>query len=95
MSGWDQLVIAARELRMSGEPLVVSIGLPYQDGLMWLVPVRIEGAAIEGPIDETAHGNDSVEALVGALEIIAAVLNSWNSDSAVTWNGETDLGFSR
>ncbi len=94
MSGWDQLVIAQRELRKSGVPLSVWVGLPYREGpSSWLVPVRIEGIRDAAPFEGTAHGSDSVEALIHGLETIAAVLDSWNTDDSITWHGASGHGF--
>ncbi|HWB95967.1 hypothetical protein A5780_32215 [Nocardia sp. 852002-20019_SCH5090214] len=94
MSAWDHLVIAQRELRRSGAPILVSIGLPYKEGpRTWAVSFRIEGIE-EEPLEETVRGADSAEALISALRTIAAVIDSWNADHSITWNGRTDLGFS-
>lgn len=94
MSAWDHLVIAQRELRRSGASILVSIGLPYKKGpCTWAVSFRIEGIE-EVPLDQTVSGADSAEALISALRAIAAVIDSWNVDHLITWNGRTDLGFS-
>ncbi|MDR7171761.1 hypothetical protein J2W56_005522 [Nocardia kruczakiae] len=93
MSAWDHLVIAQRELRRSGAPILVSIGLPYKQGpCMWGVSFRIEGIE-EEPLDQTVKGVDSAEALISALRTIATVIDSWNVDHSITWNGRTELGF--
>jgi hypothetical protein len=96
MAGWDQLFIAQRELRRGpGAPIVVSIGLPYKvDSSTWRAPVRIEGIQDNDLFDEAASGVDSVEALINSLKLIAAVIDSWNTDHSITWNDKTDLGFS-
>ncbi|WP_258081408.1 DUF6968 family protein [Nocardia nova] len=86
-------VVARRELRKSGSLVVVSIGLPYQEGsFTWYAPFRIEGMDDE-PLDHAAGGSDSVQALTLVLKMIAAVLHSWNSDGLITWDGDPDLGF--
>ncbi|NKY89888.1 DUF6968 family protein [Nocardia veterana] len=93
MSEWAHHVIARRELRRAGSLVVVSIGLPYQqETITWYAPFRIEGIEVE-PFHHAAGGSDSAQALILCLKMIAAVLNSWNSDHSITWNGDPDLGF--
>ncbi len=85
-------MIARRELLRNNSPVIVSIGLPYEQGRHWHAPFRIDGAADE-PVLHAASGRDSVEAIQSAVKMIGATVNSWNSDGAITWHDEHDLGF--
>ncbi|MEU6562621.1 DUF6968 family protein [Nocardia nova] len=92
MSAWDHQVYVQRELLRNDIPIVVSIGLPYARGLLWYAPFRVEGVSDE-PVLHAASGQDSFEAIQSAIKMIGAMVNSWNTDGAITWDGGHDLGF--
>lgn len=93
MPEWRHQVIARRELDKAGSPVVVSIGLPYQEGpFTWYAPFKVEGVEDES-FEHAAGGSDSVQALILGMKMIAAVLRSWAADRSITWDGDPDLGF--
>ncbi|PPJ05408.1 hypothetical protein C5E51_23210 [Nocardia nova] len=91
---WQHDQIARRELQRGDTPVIVTIGRPYQEGISWFCPFRIEGLQNE-PFAQAAGGADSVQALYLGMKMIDTVLNSFNADGSITWDGEADLGFPR
>lgn len=96
-------ILAERRLgdRASGAVVRVSLGVPRRgtDGAPWECPFRISGAGVRRV--EFGHGEDSMQAVMTALEGIRALLDEsglalgWKLGAGrdAIWSGET--GFTR
>ena len=95
-------VIAERalEFRASGETesqqIVVRLGKPEIEakGQNWRIPYEIQGPDPEDVHRGVARGEDSMQALVLALQILPAELATFARRGELTWLGGKELGFS-
>lgn len=91
-------LIAERRLSLRGEDgseceILVRLGRPERDatpGGAWRCPMEILGWP-GGDLRRYAHGEDSLQALVLALELVHVDLAHPPSGSTLTWSGDTDL----
>ena len=90
-------VIAFRELQISGDPprqVSVAINQPFRNGDAWRCEFCIDGLNRE-KVDFYAMGADSMQALVLALQNIAAFLYTSEDFKSehLSWLGQRNLGF--
>lgn len=87
-------VIAEREFEAQGRPggVTLRLGRPAPDPQGdWSCPFQTVGLGRDGEV-HTAYGVDAVQALVLALQMARAQLQSVQAEHGLTWLDGSDLG---
>ena len=76
------------------EPIALELSVPEPDPLggAWRCRLRLRGASLA--IDQSAYGEDGLQALLLALEMARVLLTTtpWPADTSLTWCEGSDLG---